>query len=138
MLCNRAKPLKPIFTLDGTTFPIVMAITVVMVLFIPMTFTTPHRGLGPDLPIVDHPIQMPDAERADAVVVGITRDERIYFGTEQVTADELPAKIREQFSHGGERKVYIRADGRVRYGRVGAVLDGVRSAGVIRIGILTD
>jgi hypothetical protein len=92
MLYKRAKPLNAIFTRDGTTFPIVMAITFAMVLFIPMTFTTPHRGLGPDLPRVDHPIQMPDAERADAMVVGITRQKRIYFGIEQVTADELPGQ----------------------------------------------
>src|ERR1700687_370932 len=138
MLCNRARSLKPIFTLDVATFPIVTAITVAMVLFIPMTIPTPHRGIGPDLPKVDHPIRMPDADRTDAIVVGMTRDENIYFGSEQVTANELPAKISERLSHGGERKVYIRADGRVRYGRVCAVLDGERSAGVGTTGLLVD
>ena len=72
------------------------------------------------------------------MVVAITRDQKIYVGIEQVTTTQLAPKIREHIAHGGERKVYIKADARVRYGRACDVLDGVRSAGILRIGILTD
>jgi biopolymer transport protein ExbD/biopolymer transport protein TolR len=81
---------------------------------------------------------MYDAGEPDAMVVAITRDQRIYFGIEQVTTIELAPKIREHIALGGDRKVYIKADLRVRYGKVSEVLDGVRSAGILRIGILTD
>jgi biopolymer transport protein ExbD len=37
-----------------------------------------------------------------------------------------------------ERKVYIRADGRAWYGTVKEVLDGVRAAGVEKVGFLLE
>ena len=37
-----------------------------------------------------------------------------------------------------ERKVYIRADMRARYGAVKTVLDGVSSAGILRVAFLLD
>jgi biopolymer transport protein ExbD/biopolymer transport protein TolR len=79
-----------------------------------------------------------DASEADAMAVAITRDQRIYFGAEQLTTMQLTRKIRERVAQGTNRKVYIKADARVRYGTVLEVLDDVRSAGILRIGILTD
>jgi biopolymer transport protein ExbD len=81
---------------------------------------------------------MTDADEADAMVVAITRDQRIYFGIDQVTTIQLAPKIREHIARGADRKVYVKADLRVRYGTVREVLDSVRSAGAKRIGILTD
>jgi len=138
MLCNHRKPQNPILTLEIGDFPIIMAITVAILLLICVTIPTPHGGSGPDLPIVDHPVPMSDAGKPDAMVVAITRDQRIYFGIEQVTTIQLAPKIREHIARGGDRKVYIKADLRVRYGKVSEVLETVRSAGILRIGILTD
>lgn len=104
----------------------------------PMFVPIIDAGAGTDLPRVDHPIRMPGADREDALVVAIMRDGHIFFGSGCVTAGELPGKIREGLSQGAERKVYIRADARARYGTVSAVLDGIRVAGVPRIGILVD
>jgi len=138
MLCNHRKFLNPILTLENGSFPIVMAITVAILLLIYLTVPPPHGSNGLDLPKVDHPIRMSDASEADAMVVAITRDQNIYFGIERVTTIQLAAKIREHIARGGDRKVYIKADGRVLYGKVSDVFDEVRSAGILRIGILTD
>jgi len=66
-----------------------------------MMFQTPstHHGVGPDLPRVDHPIPMPDANREDAMLVAIMRDGTVFFGNEHVPAEQLTAKIRERLSH---------------------------------------
>ena len=138
MLCNHRKSLNPILTLEIGSFPIVMAITVAILLLIYLTIPPPHESSGLDLPRVDHPTRMSDASEADAMVVAITRDQKVYFGIEQVTTIQLAPKIREHIAHGADRKVYIKADLRVQYGKVREVLDGVRSAGIVRIGILTD
>jgi biopolymer transport protein ExbD len=37
-----------------------------------------------------------------------------------------------------ERKIYIRADARARWGTVKVVLDGVRAAGILRVAFLVD
>jgi biopolymer transport protein TolR len=122
MLSNRRKSLNPLLTLEVSSFPIVMAIIVAVLLFIQLTIPKPHGGSGLDLPRVDHPIRMPDAGEADAMVVAITRDQKVYFGIEQVTTVQLVAKIREHIAYGADRKVFIKADLRVRYCKVSEVL----------------
>jgi Biopolymer transport protein ExbD/TolR len=49
-----------------------------------------------------------------------------------------PASIREYLSSGSEKRVYVKADGRVHYGTVVEVLDGVRSAGIEQVGFLVE
>jgi biopolymer transport protein ExbD len=97
-----------------------------------------HDGVGIDLPKVNHPVKMLAANREDAKVIAVMRDGQIYFGNERVPAEDLPNKIREQLSRDAERKVYINADARVRYGTLSRVLDEVRSAGVLRIAFLAE
>jgi biopolymer transport protein ExbD/biopolymer transport protein TolR len=101
-----------------------------------------HRGMSVDLPQVSHPISMPHANREDAMIVVITRDDKVFFGPEQVIPDVLPVVIRERINQrinqGSEKKVYIKADARAKYGWVAEVLDGVRAAGIEKIGFLVE
>jgi len=97
---------------------------------------TPHYGVSADLPKVWHPIPMRGANREDALIVSILRDGTIYFGTDKTRPGDLPAQIREGVRRGAEKKIYFRADARVRYQTVLAVLDAVRSAGVEKIAFL--
>jgi biopolymer transport protein TolR len=91
-----------------------------------------------DLARVVHSVAMRGALREDALLVAVQRDGRIWFGTGQITPEQLPAAIRERVSRGAPSKVYIRADARAKYGTVLEVLDGVRSAGIENIGFLVD
>jgi len=93
---------------------------------------------GTDLPKVTHSVGMPGANRDDAMVVAVQRDGRVWLGYHELSLDQLPTSIREAVSHGSERKMYIRADRRAKYGTVAEVLDGVRSAGVENIAFLVD
>jgi len=95
-------------------------------------------GLPVDMAKTSHPIILRGANREDALLVAVQRDGRIWFDRDQITPDQLPAKIREHLSHGAEHRVYIRADARAKYGTVVEVLDGVRSAGVENITFLVD
>ena len=70
------------------------------------------------------------------MVIGIQRDGRVLFGRDPVRPSDLPPKIRESVSYGSERKVYIKADARAKYGSVAEVLDAVHAAGIEKIGFL--
>lgn len=71
--------------------------------------------------------------------VTILRDGQVYFGSDRVTPAALQQKIAEHLNERGvERKVYIVADMRAKWGAVKVVLDGVRSAGVLRVAFLVD
>ncbi len=116
-----------------------MAMVVFVMLLVFMTIPTGHHGVSADLPKVSHPISLPGARREDAMVVTITRDGKVYFGNEQMYFGSLPVKIQERLKDREvERKVYIVADMRARWGTVKATLDGVRSTGIIRVAFLVN
>jgi biopolymer transport protein ExbD len=68
----------------------------------------------------------------------ILRDGKVFFGSDQVTADQLSIHIRGALKPGVESKVYIRTDARAKYGTVKESRDGVRDAGVENIAFLAD
>ena len=120
-------------------FATVMAMVVFVMLLVFMTIPTDHHGVSADLPKVLHPISMRGAMREDAMKVTITRDGKVYFNTDRVDPIHLPEKLADHLKDRGvERKVYIIADMRARWSTVKIVLEGVRSAGIIRVAFLAD
>ena len=98
----------------------------------------PHHGISADLPHVHNAIYMPGSLRSDALKLMITRDGKNFFGTELLAGPEqLPERIRRARLHTGEKKVYIKADARVRYGVVRLALAQLQLAGVQDIAFLT-
>jgi biopolymer transport protein TolR len=118
----------------------VMSMVIFVLLLIFMTIPThPHHGISVDLAKVSHPVPMPGVLREDAMQVWVTRDGKLYFGSDQILAEALPGKIQQRLEDRDvERKVYIKADMRARWGSVKPVLDGVRSAGILRVAFLAD
>ena len=81
---------------------------------------------------------MQDADKEDALLVSITRDGKVYFGTEQITTDNLTTKVKDRLANKQDKRVYVKADMRTRFGGVVQVVDSVRAAGVDDLGLLTD
>jgi biopolymer transport protein ExbD len=128
---------------DPSAFALIMAFNVFAVLVFVMVAggNAPHYR-GPDLPRVRHARVVGyldrGANRDDAMIAVVSREGRIYFGSEEVTSAQLPAKIRERLSKGSERRMYIKADKRARYAAVKEVLEAMQSAGVEQVSILAD
>ena len=110
----------------------------VAMFLLPAALVVDFRGPSADLTTISHPIPLPAALREDALEVAVTRDGKLYLGRDQIRLERLPAEIAERVSHGAERRVYIRADMRARYGTVKQVLDSVRSAGIENIAFFVD
>ena len=120
-------------------FASVMGMVVFVLLLVFMTIPSHHGGVSADLPKVLHPVSMPGALSEDVMKVAILRNGQVYFGTDRVDAAALRQKIAEHLNDRGvERKVYIVADSRAKWGAVKVVLDGVRSAGILRVAFLVD
>jgi len=124
---------------NSLSFAGAMALVVFVILLIFMLVPAPFHCAGPDLPKVTHPVSMPGALREDALMVAVTRDGVVYFGADRVEADALGGKLEERLKNRDiERKVYVLADMRARWGSVRRVLDGVHSAGVLRVAFLVS
>lgn len=81
---------------------------------------------------------MPGALKEDAIRIKVARDGQIYFSDLRVSRDKLPDLIQEALTKGAEKKVYILADARARYGKVMEVLSEVRVAEVEKVCFLTE
>ena len=111
-------------------------VDVMLVLLIVFMVTAPllTSGLHIDLPEV----QAANTPIKDAkLVVSITRDEKILFGEDDVTANVesvLLSNPRVQKEH----ELYIRADKEARYGTVARAVAAARSAGVTSLNLLVE
>src|SRR5215471_19598292 len=98
-----------------------------------------QKGISVDMAKVNNPEQMPDADKEDALLVSITRDGKVYFGSEQIAdVDSLTTKVKDRLANKADKRVYVKADMRARFGGVVRVVDSVRAAGVDDLGLLTD
>jgi biopolymer transport protein ExbD/biopolymer transport protein TolR len=115
-------------------------VDVMLVLLIIFMVITPmlNNKVNVDLPKADAAVVMEDANKEDAVVVAVTRDGKIFLGGDLVTLDDLGTKIAAKLENKTNREVFMRADRRANYGKVMDAVDGIRSAGVNQLGLLTE
>ena len=117
--------------------PLVDVVLVLLIIFMVVTPMLQH-GIPVDMAKVNSPKDMNDADKEDALLVAITRDDKVFFGTDKVNVDELTDKIKDKLANRTDKTVYLKADQRAKFGWVVAVVDNVRAAGVDQVGLLTD
>src|ERR1700678_2123178 len=115
-------------------------VDVMLVLLIIFMVITPmlNNKVNVTLPTANAAIIMDNANKEDAVIVAVTRDGRIFLGGDQITLDDLGPKISAKLENKTDKEVFMRADQRANYGKVMDAVDGIRSAGVSQLGLLTE
>jgi len=113
---------------------------IMLVLLIIFMVVTPmlQKGFSVDMAKVDNPIDLPNADRDDAIIVAISRSGDIYLANQRTSLDDVAGLVRDRIEGRTDKTVFIRSDGRAKYGDVVKLVDEVRSAGVDNVGLLTD
>ncbi len=113
---------------------------IMLVLLIIFMVVTPmlQKGFSVDLARVQNPSDMPNAERDDAIIVAVSRSGDIFLGTQKTPKDQITALVRDKIANRLDKTVFVKSDGRAKYGDVVAVVDEVRAAGVDQLGLLTE
>jgi biopolymer transport protein TolR len=122
---------------DINVTPMVDVMLVLLIIFMVITPML-QKGVSVDLAKVNNPESMPDADKEDALIVAVMRDGKIFFGNDQTAPDQLTQKVKDRLANRVDKRVFIRADARAKFGSVVQVVDNVRSAGVDQLGLLTD
>ena len=109
-------------------------VDVVLVLLLVFMVTAPmmSRGIDVSLPVANQP----RTEEEDRVSISVNASERIYIGDQLVTPAMLEDKLRAMMEGRTSKVVYLRADESLRSGRVIAVVDTIKKAGVEPIGVV--
>jgi biopolymer transport protein TolR len=109
-------------------------VDVVLVLLLVFMVTAPmmHRGVDVSLPVADQP----DNDPEDRITVSIRADGRVYVGDNPVNLVLLEQTLQGLLQGRTGKVAYLRADERLRYGKVIEVVDKMKRAGVEQIGFV--
>src|SRR3954471_7610809 len=132
---EKKKASDPVADINVT--PMVDVMLVLLIIFIVITPML-SKGISVEMAKTKNPIAMQAADKEDAVLVAISRDGRTYLGTDQMSPDQLPGKVKDLLANKLDKSVYLRSDQRAKYEKVVEVVDNLRPAGVDNVGLLTE
>ena len=111
VLRQRKKSAELICRIDDSGFVAVMFALVAM-FWLPAMVVDYHPRDAADVSVdyakASHSVVLEKALREDALFVAVQRDGKIWFDSDMMTPDKLPAAIRERMRHGAERSLYSR------------------------------
>src|ERR1700737_3735707 len=113
---------------------------IMLVLLIIFMVVTPMltKGFPADPAKVNKPSDKPNADKDDAVIIGISAAGDVYLGNTKSDLTQVADQVRDRISTKLEKTVFVKSDGRAKYGVVVKVVDEIRAAGVDNVGLLTD
>ncbi len=114
--------------------PLVDVMLVLLVIFM-ITAPILQQGVPVDLPEVS---ARPLTGSEEQLVVALTHEGKLYLNDTPLPLEELTKKLRAILQARPDRHVYLRADKRVPYGEVVAVMAALQTAGVQRLGMVTE
>jgi biopolymer transport protein ExbD len=99
---------------------------------------TEHSSRNVDLAIGATASRQPRALLDKALKVYVTRDGSLYLRLTKVAMEELSQLLRTACLKGAERKVYLHADARAKYGDVKVALDQISAAGIQDVALMVE
>jgi len=132
---RKAKAPPPVADINVT--PMVDVMLVLLIIFMVITPML-SKGVSVDMVKTKNPIAMQAADKSDAVLVAVTRDGKVFLGSDQLPAEDLPPKVKDLLQNRLDKTVFVKADQRANYGKVVDVVDNLRAAGVDQLGLLTE
>jgi len=131
----KAKAPPPVADINVT--PMVDVMLVLLIIFMVITPML-SKGVSVDMVKTKNPIAMHDADKSDAVLVAVTRDGKVFLGSDAIAAEDLPPKVKDLLTNKLDKTVFVKCDQRARYEKVVDVVDNLRAAGVDQLGLLTE
>jgi biopolymer transport protein TolR len=111
---------------------------VLLVLLIIFMIVTPlvQKGVDVRLPTALNTASMPENPE---VVLYIRKDGTLYLNQEKIqNPDNFQSQLEEAFLTATDKKLYLRADGELEYGKLVEVYEKLRNAGIEDIAIITE
>ena len=116
-------------------------IDVMLVLLIIFMVVTPLTQKGMDIALPQATPNTPDVPKpsdSNQVVLGIDETGMTVNKSPVGTMEELATRLRDIFQTRSDKTIFVRATGKVLYGRVVEAMDVAKGAGVERIGIISE
>jgi biopolymer transport protein TolR len=114
--------------------PLVDVMLVLLVIFM-VTAPMMQQGVQVNLPKADTKAMTPQEE---AVVVTVDKSGKVFINKDQVPVNELRGRLSTMFAAREKKEVFLKADAGVPYGDVVRAMADIKSAGIERLGMVTE
>lgn len=129
MLGRNARPMSEI-----NVTPFVDVMLVLLIIFM-VTAPLMQQGVDVDLPeTTTQPLRLAE----EPLILSVQKDGKTFLARQEVSAEELTAKLRAVFDARGDEQLYLRADKEAPYGVVVRAMAAAREAGASKLGIVTE
>jgi len=99
---------------DINVTPMVDVMLVLLIIFMVVTPML-QKGVSVEMAKVNNPAAMQDADKEDAMVVAINREDKVFFGKEVVQPADLTQMIKDRLVNRTDKTVFLKADARAKY-----------------------
>jgi len=115
-------------------------IDVLLVLLIIFMVVTPVAQKGMDIALPPASTDEPQTQtKSKQVVMALEESGAITINKSPVTTmEELDTRLRDVFQTRSDKTIFVRASGKIEYGKVVEAMDVAKGAGVERIGIISE
>jgi len=122
---------------DINVTPMVDVMLVLLIIFMVVTPML-QKGVSVDMAKATNTRDMADADKEDAVLIAITRDGKIYIGSDPFQMDQITTKVKDLIANKLDKTVYLKSYQNAKFKDVADVVDNIRAAGVDSVGLETE
>ena len=111
---------------------VMLVLLIIMMIIAPML----QKGVAVNLPSANNTQDKPDT--ADQTVVAVDAAGKLYVNAKELPKDQVVDRLKGILEQKAEKTVYLKGDKDAKYGAIMEMMDALRKAQIVNVGLITE